>query len=102
MSCNEKKKLTFDLNVKTFEGLSSEEGVANNVAKNNVGERGCENRDEEEEKQSNVSKSVSDAVTSNVGSYPPKNRYQDCVGEEECEDLDLEGSDLVNRYQDCV
>ena len=50
----------------------------------------------------NVSKSVSDAVTSNVGSYPPKNRYQDCVGEEEGEDLDLEGSDLVNRYQDCV
>lgn len=81
--------MTFDLHVKTFE-----EGVANNVAKNNVGERGCENRDEEEEKPSNVSKSVSDAVTSNVGSYPPKNRYQDCVGEEECEDLDLEGSDL--------
>ena len=41
-----------------------------------------------------MSKSVSAVVTSNVGSYPPKNRYQDCVGEEECEDLDLEGSDL--------
>ncbi|KAJ6854732.1 hypothetical protein NC651_039628 [Populus alba x Populus x berolinensis] len=39
MSCNEKKKVTFDLNVKTFEGLSTEEGVANNVAKNNIGER---------------------------------------------------------------
>ncbi|KAJ6858251.1 hypothetical protein NC652_040732 [Populus alba x Populus x berolinensis] len=64
-------------------------GVANNVAKNNVGERGCENREEEEEeeKPSNVSKSVSAVVTSNAGSYPPKNRYQDV-------DLDLEGSDL--------
>ncbi|KAJ6694077.1 hypothetical protein OIU85_004829 [Salix viminalis] len=39
LSCNEKKKLTFNLNVKTYEALSTDEEVINNVVENKERER---------------------------------------------------------------
>ncbi|KAB5529492.1 hypothetical protein DKX38_019573 [Salix brachista] len=93
LSCNEKKKLTFNLNFKTYEALSTDEEVINNVVENKERERESENKEEEEE-PSNANKSVPNVAASNVGCYPPNNRYLNCVDEEDYEDLDLEGSDL--------
>uniref|UniRef100_A0A6N2M7L9 Uncharacterized protein n=1 Tax=Salix viminalis TaxID=40686 RepID=A0A6N2M7L9_SALVM len=102
MSCNEKKKLTFNLNVKTYEALSTDEEVINNVVENKERERESENKEEEEEEEeepSNANKSVPNVAASNVGCYPQNNRYLNCVDEEDYEDLDLEGSDLNDIVQ---
>lgn len=96
MSCNEKKKLTFNLNVETYEGLFTDEEVINNVVEYKEEERESENKEEE---PSNVNKSVTNVVASNVGCYPPNNRYQNRVDEEDYEDLDLEASDLNDAVQ---
>uniref|UniRef100_A0A6N2MJS5 Uncharacterized protein n=1 Tax=Salix viminalis TaxID=40686 RepID=A0A6N2MJS5_SALVM len=102
LSCNEKKKLTFNLNVKTYEALSTDEEVINNVVENKERERESENKEEEEEEEeepSNANKSVPNVAASNVGCYPQNNRYLNCVDEEDYEDLDLEGSDLNDIVQ---
>lgn len=96
MSCNEKKKLTFNLNDETYEGLFTDEEVINNVVEYKEEERESENKEEE---PSNVNKSVTNVVASNVGCYPPNNRYQNRVDEEDYEDLDLEASDLNDAVQ---
>lgn len=97
MSCNEKKKLTFNLNVETYEGLSTdEEVIINSVVEYKEEERESENKEEE---PSNVNKSVSNVVASNVGCYHPNNRYQNRADEEDYEDLDLEASDLNDAVQ---
>lgn len=96
MSCNEKKKLTFNLNDETYEGLFTDEEVINNVVEYKEEERESENKEEE---PSNVNKSVTNVVASNVGCYPPNNRYQNRLDEEDYEDLDLEASDLNDAVQ---
>ncbi|KAF9670158.1 hypothetical protein SADUNF_Sadunf13G0039500 [Salix dunnii] len=98
MSCHEKEKLTFNLNVKTYEALSTDEEAINNVVENKERERESGNKEEEEE-LSNENKSVPNVVASNVGCYPPNNRYLNCVDEEEYEDLDLDGSNLNDAVQ---
>ncbi|XP_011038484.1 PREDICTED: uncharacterized protein LOC105135344 isoform X2 [Populus euphratica] len=96
MRCNEKRKLTFNFNVETYEGLSTDEEVIINVVEYKEEERKSENKEEE---PSNMNKSVSNVVASNVGCYHPNNRYQNRVDEEDYEDLDLEASDLNEAVQ---
>ncbi|KAF2287569.1 hypothetical protein GH714_001340 [Hevea brasiliensis] len=89
LSCNGKRKVTFDLNAKTYKGLSVGEAT-DNVVENNE-KKESENKDEE---PSDESKSIPNLISSDGASYPPNHRYQNYT-KEESEDLDLEDSDFV-------
>ncbi|KAF2287584.1 hypothetical protein GH714_001402 [Hevea brasiliensis] len=88
LSCNGKRKVTFDLNAKTYKGLSVGEAT-DNVVENNE-KKESENKDEE---PSDESKSIPNLISSDGASYPPNHRYQNYT-KEESEDLDLEDSDF--------
>uniref|UniRef100_A0A7C9A3K3 Uncharacterized protein n=1 Tax=Opuntia streptacantha TaxID=393608 RepID=A0A7C9A3K3_OPUST len=69
---SERKKVTFDLNVKVYEELPTEEeeGTVNGDS----GEINEEQRKEEAKKE----ESASDSSSSSLFSYPPNHRYQNC------------------------
>ncbi|KDP23724.1 hypothetical protein JCGZ_23557 [Jatropha curcas] len=86
LSCNGKKKVTFDLNDETDKGLSAKE-VTDNEMENNEKEED-ENKDKE---PSNESELIPNLISADGESYPPNNRYQN-YRTQEFEDLDIEDS----------
>lgn len=88
LSSNAKRKMTFDLNAKTHECLSTGE-VTEDIVENNE-KKGSENKDEE---PSDESKSNPNLISSDGTAYPPNHRYQN-YRKEESEDLDLEDSEF--------
>ncbi|KAJ4826965.1 hypothetical protein Tsubulata_008831 [Turnera subulata] len=91
LSFNVKKKVTFDLDVKTDKAASTttEVEVVDRVVENNETKE-CEDK----EGLSNQSEPISRTVALHVESNPPNHRYQDCSKGEEYEELDLGNSDL--------
>ncbi|KAK9291461.1 hypothetical protein L1049_019409 [Liquidambar formosana] len=95
VSCNSKKKVTFDLNVTTYEDLSTQEVTNDLVESNLVTKSG---KKEETQKESEP---LLDSITSGILSYPPNHRYQNCMNsDDEYEDLELEESDLYDDDDD--
>ncbi|KAM4108777.1 hypothetical protein ACJW30_03G071900 [Castanea mollissima] len=92
-NCGERKKVTFDLNVKTCEKLCTKE-VINTLVESNEKKEG----EKKEEKAAELkSKSFSDLIAANILSYPTNYRYQNCP---DCEDEDLVKSDFADDEKD--
>ncbi|KAK6911314.1 hypothetical protein RJ641_023407 [Dillenia turbinata] len=86
---NIKKKVTFDLNVKTYDVYSSQEDAKILVEKNE--EKGRENTEQDQKE----SKSLSDSITI---SYPENHRYRGCLGGDvDGEFFDSEENDLDDK-----
>ncbi|KAA8534685.1 hypothetical protein F0562_032202 [Nyssa sinensis] len=89
LNSNIRKKVTFDLNVKTYEELPSQQ-IANCLVPS---EKEKERVNNEETK--NESQILSSWSVSSILPYPPNHRYHNCTtSNDECEDdMDLEESD---------
>ncbi|KAJ4956953.1 hypothetical protein NE237_013736 [Protea cynaroides] len=101
LSLSARKKVTFDLNVKTYEHVPAPEFTNYSSENDEEKERG-----KKEEKTANTSQSllVSEEdhyVTSNLGSFPPNHRYQNCRdGDDEDEGIESDQSDLDDDDDD--
>ncbi|KAK7821537.1 protein jason, partial [Quercus suber] len=90
-NCGDRKKVTFDLNVKTCEKLCTKEVINTLIESNEKKER------EKKEEKAVESKSFSDLIASDKLSYPTNHRYQNCPDcEDEYEDIDLVESDFAD------
>ncbi|XP_042491746.1 protein JASON-like [Macadamia integrifolia] len=93
LSLSARKKVTFDLNVKTYEHVPEPE-AANHTSENEEEKE----RGKEEEKSAKTCESLSvsedDSVTSSLGSYPPNHRYQNCRDSDDEDGGIDDGSDL--------
>ncbi|KAJ4968912.1 hypothetical protein NE237_015613 [Protea cynaroides] len=94
LSFSSRKKVTFDLNVKTYENVSAPDTTNYSWEKDEEEEKGKE--EEKREKSSHsISASDDDSVTSSLGSYPPNHRYQNCRdSDDEDEEIDSSEGDL--------
>ncbi|XP_042516558.1 rRNA biogenesis protein rrp36-like [Macadamia integrifolia] len=101
LSFSTRKKVTFDLNVKTYENVAAPQTSSNCSWENDEDKE----RGKEEEKRAKASQSLSasedDSVTSSLGSYPPNHRYQNCRdSDDEDEKIDFSESDLDEDDED--
>ncbi|XP_043690602.1 protein JASON-like [Telopea speciosissima] len=100
LSFSARKKVTFDLNVQTYEHVPAPE--ATNYSSENDEEK---ERGKEEEKTAKTTESLSvsedDSVTSSLGSYPPNHRYQNCRdSDDEDGGIESDESDLDDDEDD--
>ncbi|KAL0005426.1 hypothetical protein SO802_012987 [Lithocarpus litseifolius] len=94
-NCGDRKKVTFDLNVKTCEKLCTKEVINTLIESNEKKERA------KKEEKAVESKSFSDLIASDKLSYPTNHRYQNCPDcEAEYEDIDLVESDFADDEED--
>ncbi|XP_050275265.1 uncharacterized protein LOC126717537 [Quercus robur] len=94
-NCGDRKKVTFDLNVKTCEKLCTKEVINTLIESNEKKER------EKKEEKAVESKSFSDLIASDKLSYPTNHMYQNCPDcEDEYEDIDLVESDFADDEED--
>ncbi|XP_043705549.1 probable serine/threonine-protein kinase fhkB [Telopea speciosissima] len=99
LSFSTRKKVTFDLNVKTYENISAPE-TTNYSWENDEEIERCK-QEEKRAKLSLLPASEDDSVTSSLGSYPPNHRYQNCWdSNDEEENIDFSESDLDDDDDD--
>ncbi|CAL5404059.1 unnamed protein product [Camellia sinensis] len=94
-----KKKVTFDLNVKTYEESSAQKIQNCSVEC----EKGKEKERENKEETQNERQSLSDSSMSSVFSYPPSHRYHNftTIDDDQSEDMELvetTDSDDINDH----
>ncbi|XP_024025180.1 uncharacterized protein LOC21407230 [Morus notabilis] len=96
VSCAAKKRVTFDLNVKSYEELSAKE-----VACDLVDGKEEKRSGNEEEAPKEIEPILDTIALSKVACFTPSNRYQNCrKSTDESEDLGLEGIDLEEDDDD--
>ncbi|XP_058101487.1 uncharacterized protein LOC131245799 [Magnolia sinica] len=99
LSFNSRKKVTFDLNVKTYEEVSAHDLPKYSSENEEEKERVKEEKKEEKASQP-ISTSDDNSTISSTGSFPSNHRYQNCVcsddenDEEEEENMEYEDSDF--------
>lgn len=108
LSVSTRKRVTFDSNVKTYEGTSSHviteypPGINKNEKESK--EEGKEGREEEEllAKRSLAHSPIEDdSATSSIETYPPNHRYQNCRNsDDESEELAFEDCDEEDEDED--
>ncbi|CAK9174350.1 unnamed protein product [Ilex paraguariensis] len=96
LNSNSRTKVTFNLNVKAYEGLATQE-VASCLLE-------IEEEKEREKKEENQSEShtLSDSSLSSLFSYPPNPRYHNCTSsDEESIDMETKENDSDEKDDDC-
>ncbi|KAL5996958.1 hypothetical protein ACLOJK_007884 [Asimina triloba] len=96
LTLNGRKKVTFDLNVKTYEDASAHE-LPNDVSKSEDEKKGEEEQQKDEKGSQVLSTSENSPTISSTGSFSSNHRYQDCV----CSEDEMEDEDEELQYADC-
>ncbi|XP_077249496.1 uncharacterized protein LOC143889182 isoform X2 [Tasmannia lanceolata] len=102
LSLSNRKKVTFDLNVKTYAEVLIQE-VPNNSIEVDCKDKEKDKEDKNTEKQSSpLSLSVENSTPSSTGSYPANHRYQNCItsDNEEEEEAEYDDSDFDDGDND--
>ncbi|XP_010262419.1 PREDICTED: histone H3.v1 [Nelumbo nucifera] len=95
-----RKRVTFDLNVKTYEGVSTHEPTNYSAESDEEKERG--KGEETGENKQSFSLSEDDSITSSTVSFPPNHRYGNCRNSDDEDDgIESDISDLEDEdYND--